>query len=444
MKDTIVFDFDGVIVDSLLSLKNIYLLFLKKYGVQGSDEEFSVLNGPSLPEIVNYLKDKYELPPTKELLLEEYKNLLASMYDDIKLIEGIDNLLVSLSSKFSLSLVSSCSRRLVEKVLKQYRLYDLFHTITTGDEVERSKPYPDIYLASKEVIKGDIICVIEDSTHGVESASSAGLKVIQFLSNSNITGTCYSDNAFIVALTTSDVMLAISFICENRISLNQACKIEIVEATLDYSEKEMDVVNQIWDKACKDNSMLFNGDVLAVSSICFDHGIAHFMCYWREYKYCFSIKNCSEDLPTEYSLAVSGIVIDKNQQTLVGQRSNVSDHSGGYELVPSGGIDKEALLYDSISPEAAILKELVEEAGIDKEKVASVFEIGVLFDEENLTFDIGLLINMDSEFDINVKGDEYSQYQIINVGTNRSNDDFQLISTSRQLLELAINYQEQV
>ena len=71
-----IFDFDGVIVDSLTALYETYINFLHKYGHDGNQSEFDFLNGPKLDFIVSYLKEKYDLPP-KELELTHNIHLLS-------------------------------------------------------------------------------------------------------------------------------------------------------------------------------------------------------------------------------------------------------------------------------------------------------------------------------------------------------------------------------
>ena len=67
----IVFDLDGTLVDSTSHLFNVYKQFLKKYGHIGTKKDFEKLNGPKLDQIINLLKKKYRLKPSK-LKLKKY------------------------------------------------------------------------------------------------------------------------------------------------------------------------------------------------------------------------------------------------------------------------------------------------------------------------------------------------------------------------------------
>jgi len=72
----IFFDLDGTLADSLEIMYDIYIEFLKDYGIKGTAKEFQKLNGPSLKEIIIFLKKKYELKPTIKELLEKYQKMI--------------------------------------------------------------------------------------------------------------------------------------------------------------------------------------------------------------------------------------------------------------------------------------------------------------------------------------------------------------------------------
>ena len=89
----LIFDFDGVIVDSVSSLYEVYIDFLEEFGIRGNQEEFNLLNGPKLSEIVSFLKNKYHIQKDEKELLRVYQNKIASIYKTIKLNEDIENIL---------------------------------------------------------------------------------------------------------------------------------------------------------------------------------------------------------------------------------------------------------------------------------------------------------------------------------------------------------------
>ena len=87
-----IFDFDGVIVDSITTLYETYNNFLQKFGHQGNRNEFDSLNGPNLNFIISYLKKKYNLPIDKQELTIIYKQLLSSLYQQVGLFEGVEEI----------------------------------------------------------------------------------------------------------------------------------------------------------------------------------------------------------------------------------------------------------------------------------------------------------------------------------------------------------------
>ena len=74
--DWIFFDLDGTLVDSIDIMYNIYRSFLKDFKIIGTKTEFNNLNGPSLKEIVIYLKKKYNFNSSVDELLIKYQNMI--------------------------------------------------------------------------------------------------------------------------------------------------------------------------------------------------------------------------------------------------------------------------------------------------------------------------------------------------------------------------------
>ena len=89
-----IFDMDGVIVDTMGALYSIYIEFLNEFEINGTKDEFEILNGPKIEEIVEYLKMKYNFQLSKEELLERYNKRIESIYSKVTLIKGIEESLV--------------------------------------------------------------------------------------------------------------------------------------------------------------------------------------------------------------------------------------------------------------------------------------------------------------------------------------------------------------
>ena len=76
------FDFDGTLADSIDILYDVYVKFLKEFGIDGNKNEFEILDGPSLNEIILILKNKYNLSKSVSELLRIYERKLELAYEN--------------------------------------------------------------------------------------------------------------------------------------------------------------------------------------------------------------------------------------------------------------------------------------------------------------------------------------------------------------------------
>ena len=178
----VLFDLDGTLADSLGALKKVYFEFLSSQNLVGSEEEFTELNGPSISEISEVIRTRYNLPEDTVLLEESYLALLENEYaKNILPFPGADALLSWLyASGITLGLVTSAPSILVDEFLTAQEWDYLFEAVSTGDSVSSAKPNPQIYIQTLEDlgISADQTIAIEDSINGVKAAVSAGLRVI--------------------------------------------------------------------------------------------------------------------------------------------------------------------------------------------------------------------------------------------------------------------------
>jgi len=185
----IFFDLDGTLIDSVDMMYNVYMEFLREFGKTGSEEEFSELNGPSLKEIISYLKGRYEIPKSLRELVERYENKINKKYEENFVIDKqTEIILQNLKKKgMKLAIVSSTSRKLIECVLRKKEWEKYFTMIVSGDEVKKSKPHPDIYTLClrKTMANRNEILAVEDSKNGCASAEAAGINCI-ILDNENL------------------------------------------------------------------------------------------------------------------------------------------------------------------------------------------------------------------------------------------------------------------
>jgi len=173
------FDFDGTLADSIDILYDVYVKFLKEFGIDGNKNEFEILDGPSLNEIILILKNKYNLSKSVSELLRIYERKLELAYENsiILIPERYELLCFLKNNDYNLALVTSLSQKIVLSFLSKNNLKHFFNMIICGDDVKNSKPNPEIYnlCFSKTKSNKNKILVLEDSKNGYESAIAAGL-----------------------------------------------------------------------------------------------------------------------------------------------------------------------------------------------------------------------------------------------------------------------------
>jgi HAD superfamily hydrolase (TIGR01509 family) len=185
MIKAVIFDMDGVIIDSEPIYFESDKMTMKYYEKEITDEELNNYVGVTNPAMWVEIREKYKLiAPIEELLEKQfyYKNLL---FRNKKLepIAGIIKLLDELKScRIKIGLASSSSKDFIELILNSLGVIDYFDAIISGEEVQNSKPAPDIFKKAAEVlnVEPSSCLVIEDSMHGVKAAKLAEMKCIGF------------------------------------------------------------------------------------------------------------------------------------------------------------------------------------------------------------------------------------------------------------------------
>lgn len=418
-KDAIfIFDMDGVIVNSIEALYEVYLDFLNGFGVKGTKEEFDFLNGPKLEEIAEYLKKKHDLSEDVVELVKTYKAKMESMYENTKLIEGTVNALELLRKKgFKIALASSSRRKNIDLILKRFNLAKYFDFIVSGDDVDKAKPSPEIYNAVKSRFKQREYYVIEDSHSGVKSAAAANMNVIFF----NTEGKSKEEVSQDADHTMSKMDLMENILDEinlNCKSVVQARNVDVrlIDKPLKITSEQQAVVDRIWAEESAKNSSLFNGKIVSYSAHSFQGDKLIINCFMTEYKYFLAELNDKTLKLGIEPLAVSGIVIDTNNKVLFGARSETTtEYPGFYELVPSGSISSENINGSEVNFTNQLKQELQEETGISPDRVTEVIPIGLIYDKRDKVFDICGAIILDEKLPGEFKSTEYALFETASV-----------------------------
>lgn len=180
---TVIFDFDGLLVDTESMSFAIYQEMLLKENYTLSLEEYCrTFMGNTEVENVRKMIDLYDLPWTLEegMKLESYIEN-RKILEGVRVKKGANELLEYLHQiGFTVAMATSSTEERTLNILNAHGLSDMFDCYVFGDEVERSKPFPDIFLKVSEKLNEspENCLVIEDSESGIQAAFLAGMKVI--------------------------------------------------------------------------------------------------------------------------------------------------------------------------------------------------------------------------------------------------------------------------
>ncbi len=181
MIDAVVFDLDGVIIDSEQVWDEARRLLAQERGGRWTETASRDMMGMSSIEWSRYMHDVIGLREPPEEISEEVVRRLEGAYRrKLPLLDGAPAALRSLAACWPLGLASSSNRPLIDLVLELAGLTSLFRATVSSEEVARGKPAPDVYLeaAARLGVEPDRCAAIEDSQAGIASAKAAGMRVV--------------------------------------------------------------------------------------------------------------------------------------------------------------------------------------------------------------------------------------------------------------------------
>ncbi|MEJ3747937.1 HAD family phosphatase [Actinomycetes bacterium KLBMP 9797] len=181
MVDAVIFDLDGVLVDSEPVWEEVRRGYVADHGGQWQPDTQRRLMGMSTGEWAAYLSGELGVRRTPDQVAAEVVGEMAARYArQVPLVPGADAVVREVAARWPLGLASSSPPRLIAAALDAAGLAAAFAVTLSTEKVARGKPAPDVYLAVAERLGVDPAgCVaVEDSSNGVRSAAAAGMRVI--------------------------------------------------------------------------------------------------------------------------------------------------------------------------------------------------------------------------------------------------------------------------
>lgn len=184
----IIFDFDGLMVNSEKKWIEASIEYCKEFGIEFPPEyNIHVVGHTDIPDIIDKL---LSIQVNQDLAREKFRNaFLKVTADGLEPMPGLREVIEFLSPHYALGIASSAEKSRIIQTLSRFGISHRFETIISREDVNRVKPYPDVYQeASRRIGIAPAHCIaFEDSPPGIASARSAGMRTVavpnQFILN---------------------------------------------------------------------------------------------------------------------------------------------------------------------------------------------------------------------------------------------------------------------
>jgi HAD superfamily hydrolase (TIGR01509 family) len=181
MLEAVVFDLDGVIVDSEQVWDDVRETYTRERGGTYTERATRDMMGMSSLEWSRYMAEELGVPGTpEEINAAVVERMLARYGSAPPLISGAVDAVRRVAARWPLAIASSSNPELIEVVVRVAGLADVFGIAVSSQEVPRGKPSPDVYLEAARRLGVDPArcAAVEDSHNGIRSAKAAGMRVV--------------------------------------------------------------------------------------------------------------------------------------------------------------------------------------------------------------------------------------------------------------------------
>lgn len=177
-----IFDLDGTVLDSMWVWTDIDKKFLGKRGVEVPGDYLEAIAPIGARKAAEYTIERFGLNEEVEDVMNEWFDMAMTSYrKDVECKPFVKEYLTKLKKKgIKLGVATSSDRKLIIPALKRNRIFEMFDTIVTVDQVKRGKGFPDIYeKAARDMgVENNESVVFEDILAGIQGAKAGGFTAV--------------------------------------------------------------------------------------------------------------------------------------------------------------------------------------------------------------------------------------------------------------------------
>jgi len=188
MSKQLIFDCDGVLVDSEIIAAHVMVELLNHHGIPIDVPYYlNYCTGKTFSGLKKSLSDQYGVALPDDFIPQVTEDMEARVTTSLQPIDGINEVLLQLSD-IPKAVVSNSDLYQVRDALRITELDHFFDHLFSSEQVQNAKPSPDVYLfaASELAVRPDDCLVVEDSVSGATAAIAAGMNVIGLLAGRHI------------------------------------------------------------------------------------------------------------------------------------------------------------------------------------------------------------------------------------------------------------------
>tara|TARA_Y100001970_G_scaffold275894_1_gene377785 strand:- start:562 stop:1221 length:660 start_codon:yes stop_codon:yes gene_type:complete len=181
IKTAILFDMDGVTIDTEPLYTKAEIKLFTEYGIEIPQEDWSLFRGSSESDFYKLSMARYNIKEDKDVFIKKGRQYVAKEFNGrIPFVPGFKSLHQRINKDYLMGLVTAAPKHMLNKINKLIHLDSYFKHMISGEEAIRNKPFPDPYIKMMNYfnVAPNNTIIIEDSVKGIRAALSAGAHVI--------------------------------------------------------------------------------------------------------------------------------------------------------------------------------------------------------------------------------------------------------------------------